>query len=125
MKDITQQYRRAIKRWAKARKLFAHPRDGTTVRPNKLRHGWAAIYAAERAWEEARHVVEAHVPASGNVHARIMARLRSMSLEEGAQTLVKAGIYKSDGTLTEHYREPTAEVGANLGDDDNEDQENE
>lgn len=56
--NVTQQYRRAVRRWAKARKLFAHPRDGTIVRPNKLCHGWAAIHAAERAWEEARHVGE-------------------------------------------------------------------
>jgi hypothetical protein len=41
--------------------------------------------------------------ANAEVHKRIMARLAKMTPQEVFQTAVRAGIYTSDGKLTEHY----------------------
>ncbi len=45
--------------------------------------------------------------ANAEVHKRIMAKLRKMTAEEIFQTSVRAGIHRSDGTLTRPYTRTT------------------
>lgn len=43
--------------------------------------------------------------ANANVHARFMADLEKMTSAEFMASLVEAGIYTSNGELTEHYKD--------------------
>jgi hypothetical protein len=47
--------------------------------------------------------------ANAKVHARIMAKLATMTQQEFCRTAVRAGIYSSDGRLAERYRDPEGE----------------
>lgn len=50
--------------------------------------------------------------ASAEAHARIMARLKSMTPHEFMASLVRAGVCTPDGKLTEHYIERAAGADA-------------